>query len=245
MKTDVLELLKDDKQYYSGVGKNYLSNSDIGALLKNPREFGEERPDNVNFLKGRLFHQLILEPHKVLNPFNVNCIDVSSRNTKAYKEQSGGKIMLLKKEVDEIIELTKVMLGNIDFFDMIKEKGNSYEVPMIKEIKGVMWKGKADIVNEHVLIDLKTTSDINKFKWSARDYNYDSQAYIYEQLFGKPLIFLVVDKTTQSLGMFEPTLEFIERGERKVEQAIQVYNNFFGDSPAESIDNYYINEQLT
>lgn len=245
MKTDVLELLKDDKQYYSGVGKNYLSNSDIGALLKNPREFGKERPDNVNFLKGRLFHQLILEPHKVLNPFSVNCIDVSSRNTKAYKEQSGGKIMLLKKEVDEIIELTKVMLGNIDFFDMIKEKGNSYEVPMIKEIKGVMWKGKADIVNEHVLIDLKTTSDINKFKWSARDYNYDSQAYIYEQLFGKPLIFLVVDKTTQSLGMFEPTLEFIERGERKVEQAIQVYNNFFGDSPAESIDNYYINEQLT
>jgi hypothetical protein len=245
MKTDVLELLKDDKQYYSGVGKNYLSNSDIGALLKNPREFGKERPDNVNFLKGRLFHQLILEPHKVLDPFKVNCIDVSSRNTKAYKEQSGGKIMLLKKEVDEIIELTKLMLGNIDFFDMIKEKGNSYEVPMIKEIKGVMWKGKADIVNEHVLIDLKTTSDINKFKWSARDYNYDSQAYIYEQLFGKPLIFLVVDKTTQSLGMFEPTLEFIERGERKVEQAIQVYNNFFGDSPAESIDNYYINEQLT
>ena len=45
--------------------------------------------------------------------------------------------------------------------------------------------------------------------------------------------------------MFEPTQEFIERGERKVEQAIEVYNNFFGESPQESIDNYYINEQLT
>ena len=128
---------------------------------------------------------------------------------------------------------------------MIREKDNDYEVPMIKKIKGVLWKGKADIVNQHVLIDLKTTSDINKFKWSARDYNYDSQAYIYEQLFGKPLIFLVVDKTTQSLGMFEPTVEFIERGERKVEQAMQIYDNFFGDNPPDSIDNYYINKQLT
>ena len=136
------------------------------------------------------------------------------------------------------------MLGNVDFFDMIREKNNQYEVPMIKEIKGVMWKGKADIVNDHVLIDLKTTSDISKFKWSAREYNYDSQAYIYEQLFGKPLFFLVVDKQTQALGMFEPTPEFLERGERKVEQAISVYNQFFSKDAEEDIETYYINEQL-
>ena len=30
--TKDLELLKDDKQYYNGVGRKYLSNSDIGAL---------------------------------------------------------------------------------------------------------------------------------------------------------------------------------------------------------------------
>jgi len=242
MSKEILELLKEDEQYYSGVGKNYLSNSDIGSLLKNPKEFGVERPDNVNFAKGRLFHQLILEPHKAKN---VNCIDVNSRNTKAYKEQSQGKVVLLQKEVDEIISLTKLMLGNVDFFDMIRETNNSYEVPAIKEIKGVMWKGKADIVNEHVLIDLKTTSDISKFKWSARDYNYDSQAYIYQQLFNKPLIFLVVDKVSKSLGMFEPTPEFIDRGEAKVEQAIEVYNTFFSDKATEDINNYFINEQLT
>jgi len=241
----ILEQLKNDKEYYGGIGKNYLSNSDIGTLLKNPKEFGIERPDNVNFLKGRLFHQLILEPQKVKH--NIHCIDVNSRNTKTYKEYSKeiGTMVLLQKEVDEIIELTKVMLGNLDFFDMITEKDNSYEVPMIKEIKGTMWKGKADIVNQHVLIDLKTTSDINKFKWSAREYNYDSQAYVYEQLFGKPLIFLVIDKTTGALGMFEPTQEFLERGERKVEEAIGVYNMFFSNEATEDINTYYINEQLT
>tara|TARA_R100000664_G_C2756680_1_gene144640 strand:+ start:551 stop:1276 length:726 start_codon:yes stop_codon:yes gene_type:complete len=239
---DIIELLKDDEQYYSGIGKNYLSNSDISSLLNNPKEFGVERPDNLNFVKGRLFHQLILEPEKVKN---INCIDVKSRNTKAYKEYSNGSIVLLQKEVDEIISLTKTMLGNLDFFDMIKEKDNSYEVPMIKEIKGVMWKGKADIVNEHVLIDLKTTSDIKKFKWSAREYNYDSQAYIYEQLFGKPLIFLVIDKLSNSLGIFEPTVEFLERGEKKVEEAISVYNKFFSEDSKEDVNTYYINEQLT
>ena len=170
---------------------------------------------------------------------------MKSRNTKAYKEYSNGSIVLLQKEVDEIISLTKTMLGNLDFFDMIKEKDNSYEVPMIKEIKGVMWKGKADIVNEHVLIDLKTTSDIKKFKWSAREYNYDSQAYIYEQLFGKPLIFLVIDKLSNSLGIFEPTVEFLERGEKKVEEAISVYNKFFSEDSKEDVNTYYINEQLT
>ena len=74
--------------------------------------------------------------------------------------------------------LTKVMLSNIDFFDLIKAEENIYEEPAIGKVKGLMWKGKADIVASDCLIDLKTTSDINKFKWSARDYNYDSQAYI-------------------------------------------------------------------
>lgn len=34
MSNEILELLKDDEQYYSGVGREYLSNSDIGTLLK-------------------------------------------------------------------------------------------------------------------------------------------------------------------------------------------------------------------
>ena len=47
------------------------------------------------------------------------------------------------------------------------------------------WKGKADIINheEKLIIDLKTTADIEKFRWSASKYNYDSQAYIYSKLF--------------------------------------------------------------
>ena len=70
--------------------------------------------------------------------------------------------------------------------DLIAEEKGEYEVPGITELYGQMWKGKADIVNhsEKLIIDLKTTSDLDKFKWNAKKYNYDSQAYIYSKLFG-------------------------------------------------------------
>lgn len=244
MSDKIIQLLKDDKEYYGGVGKNYLSNSDIGALISNPREYGAQKEDNVNFAKGRLFHHLILEPEKVQD---WNAIDVSSRNTKKYKDilaESGESFLLLQKEYNEITNLARVMTANLDFYDMIYAKGNKFEVPNIGEIGGVMWKGKADIVCEDCLIDIKTTGDINKFMYSARMYNYDSQAYIYHTLFGKPLKFLVICKTTGQLGLFETTTDFIEKGAEKVQKAIEVYNQFFGKDATDDVNQYYRHVQL-
>ena len=56
---EAIEKLRDDSNYYGAYGKQYLSNSDIGSLLTNPREYGVSTPDNANFAKGKLFHQLI------------------------------------------------------------------------------------------------------------------------------------------------------------------------------------------
>lgn len=241
---NVTELLKNDAEYYGGVGKNYLSNSDIGALLTNPKTFKQDRPDNKSFAEGRYFHQLLIEPDKAQV---AHVVEASTRNTKIYKDYcdaNGLDFCLLKHEVDEVETLASLMRSNIYFYDEIYKDGNVYEQPAIGEIKGLMWKGKADIVTDEVIIDLKTTSDIQKFKWSAKAYNYDSQAYIYQKLFGKPLVFFVIDKTTQQLGIFRPTENFILGGERKVERAIEVYNTYFGDNPTDDIDNYYIDEEL-
>jgi hypothetical protein len=38
-KTEIIEKLKDDEQYYGDFGKKFLSNSDISSLLYNPLEF--------------------------------------------------------------------------------------------------------------------------------------------------------------------------------------------------------------
>tara|TARA_R110000787_G_scaffold36651_5_gene93417 strand:+ start:7711 stop:8439 length:729 start_codon:yes stop_codon:yes gene_type:complete len=241
---DVLTKLKDDVQYYGDFGKQYLSNSDIGTLLTNPKCFGLSRPDNANFAKGRLFHQLILEPEKA-NDWKF--VDVASRNSKAYKEhvlESNVEVALLQKEADEIHHLVKVMMSNMDFYDVIRNDDNEYEVPSVGEIEGVMWKGKADIVHPDMIIDIKTTSKLDDFKWSARKYNYDSQCYIYQQLFGKPLVFYVIDKTTGMLGIFRPTEDFIRGGREKVRKAVDVYNKFFSKDATEDINFFYVEDYL-
>ena len=244
MSKEIIEKLRNDEDYYGKFGKQFLSNSDIGSLLGNPLDFRKQEDDNINYAKGRYFHQLILEPEKALETIFV---DASTRTTKIYKEaveELNLGFILLNKEGEEIRGCVDNMIQNFEFFEGIREDGNQYEVPAIKEIKGKMWKGKADIVCKDKLIDLKTTSNINDFKWSARKYNYDSQCYIYQELFGKPLVFYVVDKTDGRLGIFRPTEEFIKRGEDKVERAIDVYEKFFGENATEKIETYFINEFL-
>jgi hypothetical protein len=241
---DIINKLKDDNEYYSGVGKNYLSNSDIDALLNNPYDFNKPREDNKTFAEGRYFHQLLIEPNKAVNvPF----VDVSTRTTKEYKvfcEDNNLPFAMLKKEKDEIERLVSLMRGNILFYDAIYQDGNQFEVPMVGQIQDMMWKGKADIVTDSMIIDLKTTSDIQKFKWSAKAYNYDSQCYIYQQLFNKPLVFYVIDKGTGQLGIFRPSENFIKGGELKVQKAIKVFNTYFSDTKTDDIANYYIDETL-
>lgn len=244
MSKDIILKLRDDNEYYSGIGKDYLSNSDIGTLLSNPQDFGKPREDNKAFMDGRYFHQLILEPEKAkLMP----SVDVSTRTTKEYKnfcETNNLPFCMLKKEQVEIENLVKIINGNIAFYDELYKSGNEYEVPAIGLIQGMNWKGKADIVTDNAVIDLKTTSDIHKFKWSAKAYNYDSQCYIYQELFGKPLVFYVIDKGTGVLGIFRPTEDFVRSGEAKVSRAIEVFSKYFGNAPTDDIVNYYIDEYL-
>ena len=151
---------------------------------------------------------------------------------------------MLEKEGQEIRDCVQAMMGNLPFFEGIRSEGVEYEVPAIKEIHGLQWKGKADIVCTDKLIDLKTTGSISEFKWSARKYNYDSQCFIYQKLFGKPLEFYVVDKTSKQLGIFRPSQDFVDRGEQKVLKAVEIYNNFFGENPKYDINEFYVEETL-
>jgi len=241
---DILTRLRDDHEYYGDFGRQYLSNSDIGTLLKNPMAFGVKREDSSTLAIGRYFHQLLLEPDKAKE---VESIEVASRNTKAYKEaikESGKTLILLQKEINQVNELVDRMKSNFQFFEGIYEDGNKFEVPAITKILGVPFKGKADIVTDTCLIDLKTTSDIYKFKYSAYSYNYDSQAYIYSTLFDKPMMFLVIDKTSLMMGAYTVSDESLQRGREKVERAVEVYRNFFTEDAEEDINQFYFYEEI-
>lgn len=242
--SDIINKLRDDSQYYGDFGSVYLSNSDIDALLNNPKEFKKKKEKTKPMLEGSYFHTALLEPEKLSN-FSI--IDASSRNTNIYKNaiaESGEDIVLLRPEKEELDALVSTIKSNLFFYENIYAEGNVFEEPAIMEMFGVMWKGKCDIITEDFLIDIKTTSKIDDFKWSAKKYNYDSQCYIYQQLFGKPLVFYVIDKTSHRLGVFEPSEDFILGGRDKVLRAIDVYNKFYSELATEDINNFFITETL-
>jgi hypothetical protein len=241
-KEKAIEKLRDDEHYYGPFGKKYLSNSDIGTLLTNPLALGKQQAARPAFLVGGYFHTAILEPDK-LSKFKI--IEATTRNTKVYKEISGGELCLLQHEVDTIELMTEKMLANDICKGLIRDSNTEYETPGITELEGHLWKGKADIINhnEKLIVDLKTTADLNKFRYSASKYNYDSQAYIYSKLFGYEMIFIVIDKNTHQIGIFDCSPEFYERGKDKVERAVQAYELFYkseGFDPAQ----YFINKTL-
>ena len=219
----IIEKLRDDEHYYGDFGKQYLSNSDISALLNNPLDFKKPSPPNPAFVVGGYFHTTILEPEK-LDKYKI--IKSSTRNTKAYKELSGGDICLLEHEADSIELMRQKVLENDLFKDFITEGAVEYEVPGLIKLEDLMWKGKADIINHshQLVVDLKTTNNINAFASSAYKYNYDSQAYIYSKMFGYELVFIVVDKKTHQLGLFDCSDKFLQSGQNKVAKAVQSYN---------------------
>ena len=232
MDKKIIEKLRQDEHYYGDYGKRFLSNSDISILLKNPRLLKEDKPKTSAMVIGGYFHTAILEPDK-LEQFKI--IKSTTRNTKQYKEMSGGEICLLQHEVDKIELMREAVMDNkicrelINGPDPYSDGTIEYEIPGVTEIHGNMWKGKADIVNhdERLIIDLKTTSDIDRFRWSATKFNYDSQAYIYSRLFGYEMLFMVIDKETLQIGLFDCSPDFYSSGEDKVRKATDAYELFY------------------
>jgi len=232
-KEKVLQKLKNDEDYYGDFGNQFLSNSHVSKLLKDPLNVFEPSKPSPAFLIGGYFHTCILEPDK-LDKYKV--VKSTTRNTKAYKDFAGGELCLLQHEVDTIELMRDKLMANDICRSLILDndltvigKPTQYEVPGVTELFGNMWKGKADIVNhdEKLVIDLKTTGDIDRFKWSASKFNYDSQAYIYSKLFGYEMLFIVIDKTTHQIGMFDCSPQFYERGEEKVSKASEAYDLFY------------------
>ena len=229
-KEKILQRLKIDEDYYGDFGNQFLSNSHVGKLLKDPLNVFKPMKSIPAFLIGGYFHTCILEPDKI-DKYKV--VKSTTRNTKAYKDVAGGELCLLQHEVDMIELMREKVMANDICRDLILgsdfERTVDYEVPMITELFGNKWKGKADIVNhnEKLVIDLKTTADIEKFQWSASKYNYDSQAYIYSKLFGYEMLFIVIDKNTHQIGMFDCSPKFYERGEEKVRKASEAYDLFY------------------
>ncbi len=247
----IIEKLRSDEDYYGDFGKQYISNSDIKVLRDDPASFRLPVVSNENLEKGRLFHQLLLEPKKADN-FPIADVTRRDANYKKFLEENNLDFALKTSEADEVKELVNWFMNE----DTKKVKGMKeylydfdalYEEPVVGEIMGHTFKAKADVISQDMIIDLKTTSDIAKWTRNAPYFYYDTQAYIYQTLFGMPMVFFVIGKTpkqigtkpgtfTYDVGIFKPSSETIERAKEKVAHALSHYDKYFGENADSDIE---------
>ncbi len=244
-KKEVIRRLQSDEDYYGKFGKKYLSASSVRNLLYSPTRFGK-MDKSLPLIQGGYFHTLMLEPEK-LETYHV--LDVKTRNNKEFKGYTAENNLhqydvLLSHEVETIHKWADKIKSNLELHEMIYDSRNRFEVPNITNIGGVEWKGKCDILGEDYVYDLKTSSNVHKFRWSCKEYCYDAQAYVYQTLFNKPMRFIVIDKSSLEVKIADCSEEFIESGREKVENAIKVYKKFFTDKGEGDLDSFIYRESL-
>ena len=228
---DLLQNMAKDEFYYGYLSKAALSSSSLKQLLDSPRVFQEalnaEGKETKALREGRLIHELLLEPHK---EENYKIVEVKTRAAKAFKEaveEYGAHRVYTGVELATARKVANSVRNCPPAWDLIY--GAATEVPAFNTVMGLPFRAKADILHKgQKIVDLKTTADLSKFKWSSRSFSYDLQAALYLHIFGlESFTFLVVDKSTYDVGIFETSEEFLDSGRRKIAEAIEVYIKYF------------------
>jgi hypothetical protein len=227
-KEELLANMHDDSFYYGYLGQNALSSSSIKTLINSPKtyyfttKYGSGETQALR--DGKLFHTMILEPEKL---DDIIFVDAATKASKEYKlAKETGKEVYTKTEKKAAERLCDALLRN----EAVKEylTKAEYEVPQIAMIDGIPIRAKADIIKGNTIIDLKTTTGIKDFRYSADKYSYDLQAWLYREMFGvENFIFIAIDKGSLDIAIFECSDEFYEKGKQKFEQGVSNYKYFF------------------
>lgn len=248
-KEELLKKMYNDSFYYGELGKHALSSSAVKWLLDSPKEYARSlnlKSDSPAFKVGRLIHLAALEPDK-LNSL-IHIVEVQSAVTKAYKDKvkeiGSAEFVYTRKDYDKAMYTVDALLQN-DVWQQLT-RGARFEIPAFDVLQGYPFRAKADVLGNDYIADLKTTSDLKAFKWSAKKYNYDVQLYIYCELFKvdwNNFIFFAIDKSSGDLGIYDATENFYNSGKDKVEYALKVYEQYFVNREKE-LNEYVIRDTL-
>ena len=222
----LVRMLQDDF-YYGYLGQHALSSSSAKKLLESPKAYHKsltQSMDSQALRDGRLIHLSLLEPEKVENLHIVK----GTKASKLYKgavQEFGSANVYTESEHRNAKYITDELNNCAAVRDLLE--GAMFEEPSIGEVYDLPFRAKADILKPNVVIDLKTTSDINSFRYSAKKFGYDLQAALYMELFGvDEFVFLVIDKKTKEIAIYETTGDFAASGWNKLEDAVEAYNQY-------------------
>jgi hypothetical protein len=237
-----------DEFYYGVLNKLAHSSSSCKLLLDSPKTYHNimkygQSDSSPALLQGRIIHTMILEPHKFDDIFEV--VDVASKNTKAFKEaqSDNAKTCITRKDLEAGERMADAFFRNE--MAMRYMQGSEFELPAVDILEGFPFRAKADIKTPTGVADIKTTTDLKAFRYSADKYGYDLQAYIYCNLFEvsyKDFTFIALDKGSTDIGIFTISEEFYKRGEAKLKRALSLYRDFF--VKGQDLDTYTIVDEL-
>ena len=240
-KQELIDNMYNDEFYYDYLGKQALSSSSLKMVLSSPKtykyvtKYGQSETQPLR--DGKLFHIMILEPHKI---DELTIVDVATKAGKAYKEaKAEGKEVYTTNEIKAAERLADAILRNDEAVHFMSKA--QFEIPEIAMINGIPFRAKADILKDNMIVDLKTTTGLNEFRYSADKYSYDLQAYLYREMFNvDEFVFVCIDKGSLDIGIFECSDEFYEKGKRKLEQGIDNYKYFFGEDSDVDLNQYVL-----
>ena len=227
---ELINKMYDNVFYYGYLGVNALSSSSCKKLCDSVEDYLFEdnkfSPDIKPLRDGRLFHVTILEADKMKDYYDF--IDVPTRRSKDFKQLK----RVSKKEV--MTEKERLWAEDLKTHILKHSRANKLitngepEVPNINYVFGLPFRGKADLLCQDRVVDIKTTGDIDNWEYNKYFYGYDIQAYLYKELFDKDTFeFVVIDKRTKKVITDEASLDFLRSGERKVERAVKNYVRYF------------------
>jgi len=216
-----------------------LSHSMLSCLAQNPMEckmrYVDDPPtlpkkDTAAFAMGHAVHCLALEPERFDERFAV-APKVDRRTTAGkvawaeYLADCEGKTVLDEQDHADAVACVQA-LNNHAQFAAIMAQPRRVEVPFEFDLFGHRFKARLDCVIDSMklILDIKTTDDASphRWQWSAVDYGYHRQAFIYQGAIElshgnkQPVresyrfIFAVVEKPKPSTRGIPPTVALYE-----------------------------------
>ncbi len=160
-----------------------IRSHDLTSFTKDPYSWKyEEKPDSEAsfFVEGRLQHCLFLEPHVFHDEFIIQ--PKLDKRTKAGKEayedfmgSVNGRSVITQDLYDACQERVEVL----DAFR--PQKQDKTELSIVFDYYGNLCKARFDMLQNNVIIDLKTCRDASPkgFKQAIRNFGYHQQAAFY------------------------------------------------------------------
>lgn len=200
--------------------------------------------ESAEMRMGTALHCAVLEPSHFYNRFVVMPDDMTKRG-KAYEAwlaDAGNRTVLSANEAQTVRRMHEALLKNADVQRILPTPGDN-EVTLRLENKrwGMLIQGKLDALRESVLIpersesphpvilDLKTTDDVDKWRRSFPYGTYHIQAWWYRMLAVSVMmlpeppvfIFVVVErKCPWRVALYEPNEAYLTMAQKTVETAV-------------------------